>query len=549
MTTPDFFLFVSHVSNDQSAAMDIVGELERRGVPCWIAPRNIRPGKPFDDEIAEAIDGSRAMLLIFSEQCNESEYIRREVTVAGEAGKVIIPFRIDNAHPRKGLRVRLTDLHWIDGFVSRERAIDELVSTFHLPKDKTALTTATDRASRGDTPPVFEQSAGDGRRGGERAVPHAAWLPWRAFLAGGALAAVLAGGVFVWVKVESPTQTPQPASAPAVQPTPAPAQPLPKPTPGPTAATTPAPTAAPTLGPTPGPSPAPSISTPIAFTPLSPERERALKPKDMFKECDKCPEMLVVPAGSFTMGSPESERVPIVAAWQSYGITPGTLTTGVALSSEGPQHKVVIAQPIAVGRFAVTFEEWDACVDDRGCNGYRPADQDWGRGSRPVINVNWNDAKAYVAWLSQKTGKKYRLLSEAEWEYIARAGTTTSFWWGSSFSTSQANYNGTHTYGGEPTGEDRQKTLPVESFSPNPWGFYQVAGNSYDWIEDCFHDDYYGAPVDGSAWLTENCKGHVVRGGSWTSAPWNIRSAFRGWFPTNFRSSNHGFRLARTLMP
>ena len=204
---------------------------------------------------------------------------------------------------------------------------------------------------------------------------------------------------------------------------------------------------------------------PIAFTPLSPERERALKPKDMFKECDKCPEMLVVPAGSFTMGSPESERVPIVAAWQSYGITPGTLTTGVALSSEGPQHKVVIAQPIAVGRFAVTFEEWDACVDDRGCNGYRPADQDWGRGSRPVINVNWNDAKAYVAWLSQKTGKKYRLLSEAEWEYIARAGTTTSFWWGSSFSTSQANYNGTHTYGGEPTGEDRQKTYPVE-FSP-----------------------------------------------------------------------------------
>ena len=146
MTTADIFLFVSHVSEDLAAATEIVGELERRGVPCWMAPRNIRPGKPFDDEIAEAIDASRAMLLIFSERCNESEYIRREVTVAGEAGKVIIPFRIDDAQPRKGLRVRLTDLHWIDGFVSRERAIDELVSTFHPTQSETVLRTATARA-------------------------------------------------------------------------------------------------------------------------------------------------------------------------------------------------------------------------------------------------------------------------------------------------------------------------------------------------------------------------------------------------------------------
>jgi hypothetical protein len=130
MTTPDIFLFVSHVSEDRSEATDIVAELERRGVRCWMAPRDVHPGKPFDDEIAEAIDASRAMLLIFSEHCNESEYIRREVTVAGEAGKVIIPFRIENVQPRKGLRVRLSDLHWIDGFVSRERAVDELVRTF-----------------------------------------------------------------------------------------------------------------------------------------------------------------------------------------------------------------------------------------------------------------------------------------------------------------------------------------------------------------------------------------------------------------------------------
>jgi len=123
-------LFVSHVSEDRAAALEIVNELERRGVPCWIAPRNVQPGHPFDDEIVAALDHCRAMLLIFSEHCNESEYIRREVTVAGENRKVIIPFRIEDVQPRRGLRVRLSDLHWIDGFIAREQAIDELVKRF-----------------------------------------------------------------------------------------------------------------------------------------------------------------------------------------------------------------------------------------------------------------------------------------------------------------------------------------------------------------------------------------------------------------------------------
>jgi hypothetical protein len=129
MPDPNLFLFVSHISEDRRAALEIVDELERRGVPCWIAPRDVRPGKPFDDEIAEAIEASRAMLLIFSDRCNEHEYIRREITVAGESRKVIIPFRIEDAQPRRGLRVRLSDLHWIDGFASRERAIDQVVRT------------------------------------------------------------------------------------------------------------------------------------------------------------------------------------------------------------------------------------------------------------------------------------------------------------------------------------------------------------------------------------------------------------------------------------
>jgi formylglycine-generating enzyme required for sulfatase activity/TPR repeat protein len=282
--------------------------------------------------------------------------------------------------------------------------------------------------------------------------------------------------------------------------------------------------------------------------PLSAVQESALKPKDSFKECADCPEMVVVPAGTLMMGSSESERGPIEVAYAKYATEiPGFIA--VPLSTESPQHAVRLARPFAVGRFPVTFAEWDGCVADGGCNGYRPSDQGWGRGRQPVVNVNWEDAKTYVAWLSRKTGKTYRLLSEAEWEYMARAATTTPFWWGASLSTGQANYNGSQTFGGAPIGENRQKTLPVDSFPPNPWGIYQVHGNSYDWVEDCYHDSYNGAPNDGSAWTNENCIARVIRGGAWSSSPWILRSAARNKFLSNFRSSNHGFRVARTLAP
>jgi hypothetical protein len=156
---PEIFLFVSHVSEDRAAALEIVAELERRGVRCWIAPRDVRAGRPFDDEIADAIEASRAMLLIFSEHCNASDYIRREVTVAGESHKVVIPFRIENAQPKHGLRVRLSDLHWIDGFASREQAIDELVKTFPVAKMEVVPEAASQRALNERTPSMIAESA------------------------------------------------------------------------------------------------------------------------------------------------------------------------------------------------------------------------------------------------------------------------------------------------------------------------------------------------------------------------------------------------------
>jgi formylglycine-generating enzyme required for sulfatase activity len=246
--------------------------------------------------------------------------------------------------------------------------------------------------------------------------------------------------------------------------------------------------------------------------------ELALLNQANFRDCPECPEMVPVPAGSFTMGSPDSEPERSV--------------------NEGPQHGVTIAKPFAVGKFAVTFAEWDACVAGGGCGGYKPKDEGWGRGDRPVINVSWNDAKAYVAWLSRKTGKAYRLLSEAEREYVTRAGTETPYWWGSTITPEQASYA---------AGESRQKTVPVKSFKPNPWGLYQVHGNVYEWVEDCWNDGYNGAPSNGSAWTAGDCTYRVLRGGSWNLNPQLLRSAFRINNTPADRDKDEGFRVARGL--
>ncbi|MCY4384581.1 MAG: SUMF1/EgtB/PvdO family nonheme iron enzyme [Nitrospinae bacterium] len=248
-----------------------------------------------------------------------------------------------------------------------------------------------------------------------------------------------------------------------------------------------------------------------------------------FRDCPECPKMVVAPAGSFMMGSPSGEKD--------------------RSDDEGPRHRVTISNPFAVGKYEVTFAEWDACVADGGCGGHRPSDEGWGRGNRPVTKVSWEDAKAYVKWLSQKTGKRYRLLSEAEWEYAARAGTKTPFHFGSTISTSQANYDGDHTYGRGSKGVDRGKTVPVGSFPANVFGLHDVHGNVWEWVEDCWNDNYSGSPSDGSAWTSGNCGRRVLRGGSWFNAPGLLRSANRLRYGTGNRFNGNGFRVARTLAP
>lgn len=288
------------------------------------------------------------------------------------------------------------------------------------------------------------------------------------------------------------------------------------------AATTPAPPAAPTV---------PTACNGVTVE-LAASGSKCIKPGsgESFRDCPDCPEMVVVPAGSFMMGSPETEA------------DRERLETG----TESPQIRVTIANPFAAGKFAVTFDEWDACVLAGGCFGNRPTDKGWGRGLHPVINVNWDEAATYADWLSRKTGKPYRLQSEAQREYVTRAGTTTPFWWGSSINPNQANYDGNSTYGGS-KGEYRQRTVPVDSFKRNPWGLFNVHGNISEWTEDCWNDRNEGNPGDGSARTSGDCNRHVVRGGSWYSVAWRLRAAFRLARITAFRDDVLGFRVVRSL--
>jgi len=276
--------------------------------------------------------------------------------------------------------------------------------------------------------------------------------------------------------------------------------------------------------------------------PLSAETERALKPAASFRECLKtCPEMVVVPAGSFLMGSPETEK--------------GRYT------SEGPVHPVTIAKPFAVAKFTVTWDEWELCVAMRGCDGRPTGPADFGKGNRPVINVTWDQAQSYVAWLSRMTGKPYRLLTEAEWEYAARGVTSKdashlAYPWGDDDICKHANL-ADKSFAGRYTGEavscdDKWvNTAPVGSFPANAFGLHDMHGNVFQWVQDSWHADYTGnPPSDGSEWIKDaDTSRRVVRGGAWNSLPQYLRSAFRGGSSTDGRGYDLGFRVGRTLSP
>src|SRR3954447_15477093 len=247
------------------------------------------------------------------------------------------------------------------------------------------------------------------------------------------------------------------------------------------------------------PPPPPPAPQPIRPPEPPPPADPLLTPGTIFRDIDApwCPEMVTLPTGSFVMGSAANEE-----GRSDY---------------EGPQHRVELRHRVALGRYPVTFAEYDRFCEATGRE--RPDDLGWGRDRRPVIFVSWDDATAYCAWLSGETGEPYRLPSEAEWEYACRAGTTTRYWWGDAIGRERANY-------GE---SGKGRTTEVGTYPANPWGLYEMHGNVWEWVGDHWHGNYQGAPTDGSAWLNSGGGGvRVLRGGSWDGGARYCRAASRG---------------------
>ncbi len=243
---------------------------------------------------------------------------------------------------------------------------------------------------------------------------------------------------------------------------------------------------------------------------LEKERQKQAALRKRYPNGIPLPQMMDIPAGSFQMGGTESDEKPV--------------------------HRVSIPA-FKMASTETTWKQYQACIDFGPCSS--DGDEGFRKAERPVINVSWKDAKRYIGWINEQTGKNYRLPSESEWEYAARAGSTTKYSWGNCIGRNKANCR-------MKCGDSYAKTAPVKSFNPNQFGLYDMHDNVWEWTDDCWNDSYSGAPSDGSAWIRGECGMRVLRGGSWVSAPFNLRSAFRGRsYPSN-RSDSDGFRLVQS---
>ncbi|HSU05593.1 MAG TPA: SUMF1/EgtB/PvdO family nonheme iron enzyme [Acetobacteraceae bacterium] len=313
---------------------------------------------------------------------------------------------------------------------------------------------------------------------------------------------------------------PAPPAAPPAPPPPVAAQPTPRTNPLPTQNQAVAPPPAPRRAdeattavkpPTPTP---PTQTPPAVATGTAPPPRPAESNGREFRDCENCPIMVAIPAGEFTMGSN-------------------------ADPSERPIHRVHV-RPFAIGKFELSVAEWQACVDAGACT-YKPASHDANPGRRPMANLSWEDAAQYLRWLEKITGKPYRLLTEAEWEYAARAGTATRYAWGEEVRPGRADCEGCG-----PT-HDRARPADLGSFPPNAWGLYDMEGNIAEWVDDCWHSSYQGAPAGGEAWRSASCGTHVLRGGSWNNPPSDITVSSRNFYDGNVRYPGNGMRVGMTM--
>lgn len=598
-------LFISHSSADAEDAAALVIDLENRGISCWIAPRDVPMGSAYQEQIVEAVEDCRAMLLLFSEAANQSEHVLREVELAANARKPIYPLRIGDVLPAKGLKFLLANKQWIERKAIEGRlaeTLEQLLRTGQaLPPSPMPHPQSTSGKDRRNSPaaenrwrlmaavagivalalfgyiafrPIRESSM-DTARAPEPSIsaPSSATAPAtsrvveekpnRDAAAPATLppnrtdtAAVAAGPVPAAVARQAPEPPaldpvktePSPLAVAPGPAAPVPAAPAPQqqafaepPVPENVAASpvgvasSSRKAAAEPAAARPGLDVAvePKSSTNVAV--VAPETAAVVAPRipSTIQDCVECPIVVTLPAGSFLIGSPPDE--------------PGRR------GNEGPRRLVRIAAGFAIGRSEVSFAEWDVCVADGGCRSYRPSDYGMGRGKSPVIFVSWDDAASYLAWLSAKTGFRYRLPSESEWEFAARAClgdacANEPFSFGAAVTPDLANYNWNTSYQGSPRRPPRRKTFPIhEGSEPNRFGLVNMHGNVAEWVQDCGGESYADLPLDGKPNLLDDCQSRIVRGGHWNDDPRALRSAARNWEEAGTRSPYIGFRVVRQL--
>jgi formylglycine-generating enzyme required for sulfatase activity len=480
-------VFISYSTKDKHAADAVCAVLERNGIRCWIAPRDVIPGMAWGSAIVNAIHSSKIIVLVFSGNANTSPQIEREVERAISKSLPIIPFRIEDVQPSDSLEYFISASHWLDAFTQPfEQHLEKLsgvVRRILEANQSKAIAQPVDNPVKHAFPPqplttpveALAETAAIGPRRSRSAI----WA-----IGGAAFALCLLAGAFVAFNFKS---------------------------------------------------------------------ETVRRTGDVFSDCEDCPQMTVVPAGSFMMGAGPQEQSGF--DWARLG--------------EQPLHEVHIGKPFAVGLYAVTRDQFQAfaratnrlmegCYHwsgdketfDSGANYLNPKLRGGAQaGDHPAVCVSFGDATKYAEWLSSRTGRHYRLLSDAEHEYATRAGTTTAFWWGPKIVPDQANYWSETSYMGSPTAATRWTTVPVKSFNPNPWGLYQVHGNVAEWVADCWHADYAGAPTDGSVWKVPpgaDCDKRTLRGGGFGNGPDLVRSAHRR-DSADIREIMFGFRVAETV--
>jgi formylglycine-generating enzyme required for sulfatase activity len=530
-------IFISYKREDQPVARKLANALESEGWSVWWDPK-LRAGEHFDDVIEKTITSAKCVVVLWSEGSVKSQYVRDEATYALEHKKLVpvaieaveMPFRFRGvhtlslvawdgsrdssefrklvediaaivsdsseiilAHTEQTADKRLRDLerHRVQEEARQkaeeqnQRLITEEENRARQEAERRRL--ATEAQRKAEEEPLREQE----RQRAEDEAPREAQdekgrieqevqNPWRTY---GPVAAVVVLVIFSVIMWWPRLQQVEPGKGMDSQ---APVRDL-------------------------------KQEKPIA---MSPFLSAGGVFRDRLRTGREGPEMVVIPIGSFKMGDVQ----------------------GDGDKDEVPVRTVRIQRPFAMGSYEVTFEEYDQFA--KAANRQFPGDQSWGRGRRPVINISWQDAVEYAKWLSAQTGKRYRLPTEAEWEYAARGGKETAYWWGKDLIKGMANCSGCGSQWGN------SQTAPVGSFKPIPVGLYDTAGNVWEWVEDCWHDNYNGAPADGSAWRESgggNCDRRVIRGGSWYDRPSTLRSSNRGRYYPLSRYNLVGFRLVQAI--